>query len=174
MKPLHKALIYFYVWIQVWLTTSIKKGDILYNKLYKNVASRVTERLKTKDLRKLGNILKSGLLFQNGVFSMFITNSSKIWKFVKNDSGCTLWNPLQPIPVRFKWRHFYSKNLSPFQRRHSSFVAIRIVGLVIRSKRLTYSKIPQKTENLSKMIQEALFGSFYSRCQIVSSKDTFL
>ena len=174
MKPLRKALIYFYVWIQVWLTTSIKKGDILYNKLYKNVASRVTERLKTKDLRKLGNILKSGLLFQNGVFSMLTTNSSKNWKFVKNDSGCTLWNFLQPIPVRFKWRHFYSKSLSPFQRRHSSFVPIRTAGLVIRSKVWPILKFLKKAENLSKMIQEALFGSFYSRCQIVSSKDTFL
>ena len=45
--------------------------------------------------------------------------------------------------------------------------------VVIRSKSLIYTKIPLKTEILSKMVRGALFGTFCSQYQIVSSKDTF-
>ena len=44
---------------QVRFTTSKAKLDIRYNKLVIRVASRVTERLKTYDLRKLGILEKS-------------------------------------------------------------------------------------------------------------------
>ena len=47
LKSRYKALIYFYVWIQVWFTTSTKKADILCNKLYTGVPLRVAERLNT-------------------------------------------------------------------------------------------------------------------------------
>ena len=39
-------------------------------------------------------------------------------------------------------------------------------GSVIRSQSLVNTKIPQKTENLSKMVLGAFFGTFCSRCQI--------
>ena len=42
----------------IWITTSKTILDIQYNRLGTRVASRVAERLKTWDLRKLGNIRK--------------------------------------------------------------------------------------------------------------------
>ena len=72
--------------------------------------------------------------------SILIKNSSKDRKFVKNGSGCTLWNILQPIPDRFKQRHFLLRNWSPFRRRHSSIEPIRTVGSLIRGKSFIYTK----------------------------------
>ena len=46
--------------------------------------------------------------------------------------------------------------------------------LIKRSKTLSYTKIPQKTENLSKMVRGALFGNFCNQYYIVSSKETYL
>ena len=46
--------------------------------------------------------------------------------------------------------------------------------LIKRSKTLSYTKIPQKTENLSKMVRGALFGTFCNQYYIVSSKETYL
>ena len=46
--------------------------------------------------------------------------------------------------------------------------------LIKRSKTLSYTKIPQKTENLSKMVRSALFGTFCNQYYIVSSKETYL
>ena len=46
--------------------------------------------------------------------------------------------------------------------------------LIKRSKTLSYTKIPQKTENLSKMVRDALFGTFCNQYYIVSSKETYL
>ena len=46
--------------------------------------------------------------------------------------------------------------------------------LIKRSKTLSYTKIPQKTENLSKMVRGALFGTFCKQYYIVSSKETYL
>ena len=61
----------------------------------------------------------------------------------------------------------FLRNCSPFQWKHSSFDTIRTVGSVIRSKSLVYTKIPQKTENLSRKVWRALFGTFCSRQEIV-------
>ena len=46
--------------------------------------------------------------------------------------------------------------------------------LIKRSKTLSYTKIPQKTENLSKMVRGALFGTFCNQYYIISSKETYL
>ena len=46
--------------------------------------------------------------------------------------------------------------------------------LIKRSKTLSYTKIPQKTENLSKMVRGALFGTFCNQYYIVSSEETYL
>ena len=42
------------------------------------------------------------------------------------------------------------------------------------SKSCTYTETPKKSENLSKMVRDELYGTFCSRYQIVSSKDTFV
>ena len=80
----------------------------------------------------------------------------------------------EPILDRFKQRDFPQRYWSPFQKRHSSFEPIRNERSVIRSKSLSYTRIPQKTENLSKMVRGALFRAFCSQYQIVLSKETFL
>ena len=49
-----------------------------------------------------------------------------------------------------------------------------IVGLVIGSESLDYTKTPLKTENFKKMVWGAVFRHFCSQYHIVSSKDTFL
>ena len=46
--------------------------------------------------------------------------------------------------------------------------------LIKRSKTLSYTKIPQKTENLSKVVRGALFGTLCNQYYIVSSKETYL
>ena len=88
---------------------------------------------------------------------------SKNQKFVKNGSGWALWNFLQPILDRFKQRDFPQRHWSPFQKKHSSFEPIRKERSVIRSKSLSYTRIPQKAENLSKMVRGALFRAFCSQ-----------
>ena len=54
----HSILEFYSVLVQVRFTASKTKLDIWYNKLGKRVASRVTKRLKTNDLRKYQNNLK--------------------------------------------------------------------------------------------------------------------
>ena len=44
----------------------------------------------------------------------------------------------------------------------------------MKSKSLVCTKIPQKNQNLSKIVRGALFGTSSSRHQIVSSRDSFL
>ena len=63
------------------------------------------------------------------------------------------------------------RNGHPFQ---GGTLHLSQFGQLIKSKCLAYTKISQKTENLSKMVPGALFETFCSRYQIVSSKDTFL
>ena len=46
--------------------------------------------------------------------------------------------------------------------------------LIKRSKTLSYTKIPQKTENLSKMVRGTPFGTLCNQYYIVSSKQTYL
>ena len=57
-NPGHNILKLYNTLVQIRFTTSKTKLDIQYKKLGIRVASRVTERLKTQDLRKLGNIRK--------------------------------------------------------------------------------------------------------------------
>ena len=95
-------------------------------------------------------------------------------KIVKNGSGSFLWNFLKPLADSFKERNFSLINWSPFRRTYSSLEPILAKESVMRSKRLDYTKIPQETRNWSKMIGGALFGTFCSRYQIFSSKETVL
>ena len=55
------------------------------------------------------------------------------------------------------------RHWSPFLKTQSSFELIWVEGSVIRSKSLSYTKIPQKTKNLSKMVESAIFGAFCSQ-----------
>ena len=57
-NPGHNVLELYNILVQIRFTTSKRKLDIQYSKLGIRVASRVAERLKTQDLRKLGNIRK--------------------------------------------------------------------------------------------------------------------
>ena len=57
-SPDHNILEFYSVLVLVRLTASKTNLDIWYNKLGKRVASRVTKRLKTNDLRKYQNNLK--------------------------------------------------------------------------------------------------------------------
>ena len=52
----HNILALFNNLVQVRIATSKTILDIYYNKLDTRVASRVAKRLKTQDLRKLGDI----------------------------------------------------------------------------------------------------------------------
>ena len=54
----HNTLTVFNNLAQFWITTSKTILDIRQNKLDTRVPSRVSERRKTLDLRKLGNIRK--------------------------------------------------------------------------------------------------------------------
>ena len=58
----HNILELYNVLVQIRLTTSKTKRDIYYSKHSTRVASRVAERFKTYDLRKLGNIWKTSNL----------------------------------------------------------------------------------------------------------------
>ena len=51
---------------------------------------------------------------------------------------------------------------APFQRNYDSFQPIRTVGSVVGSKSVTYTKVPQETENLLKMVSGAPFGNIRS------------
>ena len=57
-NPGHNILALFNNLAQVRITTSKTILDIKYNKVGTRVASRVAERLKTYNLRKLGSIRK--------------------------------------------------------------------------------------------------------------------
>ena len=57
-NPGHNILELYNILVQIRFTTSKKKLDIYYSKLGMRVASRITERLKTYELRKFGNIRK--------------------------------------------------------------------------------------------------------------------
>ena len=54
----HNILELYNVLVQIRLIASKTKCDIYYSKLGVRVVSKVAERLKTQDLRKLGNIKK--------------------------------------------------------------------------------------------------------------------
>ena len=58
-NPDHNILELYNILVQVRFNTSKTELDIQYSKLGKRVGSRVAERFKTQDLRKLGNIRKS-------------------------------------------------------------------------------------------------------------------
>ena len=55
------------------------------------------------------------------------------------------------------------RHWSPFLKTQSSFELIWVEGSVIRSKSLSYTKIPQKPEDLSKMVRGEIFGTFCSQ-----------
>ena len=74
----------------------------------------------------------------------------------------------------FQVKPLFSKKLFPFQRKDILFGLICTVGSVIRSKSLTNTEIPLKTENFSKIVWGTLFGTFSSKYQIILSKKTFL
>ena len=57
-NPGHNTLKLYNILVQIRFTTSNMKLDIYYSKLGIRVSSRVAERLKTYDPRKLGNIRK--------------------------------------------------------------------------------------------------------------------
>ena len=57
-NPGHNTLKLYNILVQIRFTTSNMKLDIYYSKLSIRVSSRVAERLKTYDPRKLGNIRK--------------------------------------------------------------------------------------------------------------------
>ena len=63
-----------------------KKGNVI--NLYVRVASRVTERLKTQDFKKLGNIRKMSKLYRLGAQSFFRNENfvSTNKNFLKNRS----------------------------------------------------------------------------------------
>ena len=56
--PGHNILELHILLLQVRLTTSKTKFDIWYHKIGIRIASRVAERFKTYDLRKIGNVGK--------------------------------------------------------------------------------------------------------------------
>ena len=58
----------------------------------------------------------------------------------------------------FKVKKLPSKTLANLPEETQ--FSIRTKVSVIQSKTLTYTKIPQKTEKLSKMVRGALFGTF--------------
>ena len=64
-NPGHNIWALFNNLAQVGIATSKTMLDIQYNKLGTRVASRVAERLKTQDLRKLRNIRKMSNLGGN-------------------------------------------------------------------------------------------------------------
>ena len=57
-NPGHNILELYNILVKIRFTSSKTKLDIQYSKLGTRVTSRVAERLKTQDLRKLGNIRK--------------------------------------------------------------------------------------------------------------------
>ena len=61
-NPRQNILELYSVLVHVRFATSKAKLDIWNNKLGTRVASRVAERLKTEDIRKLGNIRKISIL----------------------------------------------------------------------------------------------------------------
>ena len=57
-NPGNNTLELYNILVQIRFITSEKKLDIYYSKLCIRVATRVAERLKTYDLRKLENVRK--------------------------------------------------------------------------------------------------------------------
>ena len=86
-------------------------------------------------------------------------NSSKNWKFVKNGSGCPIWNFLQPILDCFKSINFPVKYWSHFQSTQRLFEPIRRERSAITSNSLASTKNFQKNENSPKMVRGTLFGT---------------
>ena len=70
--------------------------------------------------------------------------------------------------------NFLQKLGHPFRGGTVLFNPNQTVGSVMRSKSLTYTKIPQKPENLLKRVPRVLFGTSCSQYQVVSSKEIFL
>ena len=61
-NPGHNILELYNVLVQIRFTTSERKLEVQYSKLVIRVASRVAERPKTYDFRKLGNVRKTSNL----------------------------------------------------------------------------------------------------------------
>ena len=79
----------------------------------------------------------------------------------------------QCLIISSKERHLSLRTLSPLQKSHTSYESTLPEGQVSRSKRLSYSKMCKNTENLSKMIRGAPFGTFGSLYLIIPSKDLY-
>ena len=112
-------------------------------------------------MRKLGNMPVSAPLPLNGIFPMFVKRS-KTLAYTKIPQKIENLSKLQPILDGLKQQNPHLRHWPPPKKRHTLFEQIRAEGSVIRSKTLPYTRLPQKTENLSKMAPGALFGTFCS------------
>ena len=79
-NPDHNILELYNILVQVRFNTSKTELDIQYSKLGKRVGSRVAERLKTQDLRKLGNIRKISDLGRHEAQCPVSLQKIKLWQ----------------------------------------------------------------------------------------------
>ena len=79
-NPDHNILELYNILVQVRFNTSKTELDIQYSKLGKRVGSRVAERLKTQDLRKLGNIRKISDLGRHKAQCPVSLQKIKLWQ----------------------------------------------------------------------------------------------
>ena len=100
-NPGHNILELYSILVQIRFPTSKRKLDIQYSKLGIRVASRIAERLRTQDLRKLGNIRKISTL--GGHMAQCLVSIQELRLYQQHLKNTQKHVPNFSFPVQFYW-----------------------------------------------------------------------